>query len=231
MITFTLTFPIFKILLWKKERFPKAFKFMKFYAKSWLFLTGIFVKVSGKENLKTDEPTLICANHSSFIDIPVLYSVIDDYFIFTGKKEIEKWPLFHIFYTSGMNILVDRHNEKGDMKAMKRMIGVIDDGNPLFVFPEGTISKTAPKMTDFKMGAVSIAIRKQVPILPITFTSNWKRLQRKGFFAGQAGPGISNMIIHPPISTKGLTKKDAEELNDKIKSIINAPLIEKYGVD
>ena len=203
---------------------------MKFYAKSWLLCSGIFTKVSGKENLKTGTPTLICANHSSFIDIPALYSFIDDYFIFTGKKEIEKWQLFHVFYTSGMNILVDRHNEKGDLKAMKRMMGVIDEGNPLFVFPEGTISKTAPIMTDFKMGAVSIAIRKQVPIQPITFTTNWKRLQRKSFFTGKAGPGISNIIIHPPISTKGLTKKDAEELNEKVKAIINGPLKEKYGI-
>ena len=122
VVSFTLTYPFFKFFLVKKERFPTAFKVMRFYAKLWLLLSGIFPRVKGKENLITDQGVLICANHSSFVDIPCLYSFIDSYYIFTGKKEIEKWPLFHIFYTSGMNILVDRHSKKGDLKAMKRMI-------------------------------------------------------------------------------------------------------------
>ena len=229
-ISFILFYPFLKFFLTKEARFPKAFKIMRFYAKMWLFFSGIFPRVKGKENLKTDKPLLICANHSSFVDIPCLYSIIEDYFIFTGKKEIEKWPLFHIFYTSGMNILVDRHNKKGDLKAMKRMMHVIDENHPLFVFPEGTISKIAPKMTEFKSGVVSIAIKKQVPILPITFTTNWKRLQRKGFFNGKASPGVAEIIIHPAISTKGLTKKDAEELQEKLIRIINAPLAAKFGI-
>ncbi len=57
--------------------------------------------------------------------------MFEDYFVFTGKKEVEKWPLFHIFYTSGMNILVDRKNKMGLIKAFKRMMEVIDEGHPL----------------------------------------------------------------------------------------------------
>ena len=171
----------FRFLLSKKERFPSAFKLMKFNAKLLLYLGGIFLKIKGKENIIKDQPFLICSNHSSFIDIPCLYSMFEDYFVFTGKKEVEKWPLFHIFYTSGMNILVDRKNKMGLIKAFKRMMEVIDEGHPLVILPEGTISKTAPKLTEFKPGSVSLAINKQIPILPITFTTNWKRLQRKGF--------------------------------------------------
>ncbi len=150
--------------------------------------------------------------------------------MFTGKKEVEKWPLFHIFYTSGMNILVDRHNKMGLIKAFKRMMDVIDEGHPLVILPEGTISKAAPKLAEFKTGSVSLAVRKQVPILPITFTTNWKRLQRKGLLKGKAGPGISEVIIHPLILTNGLTKEDTDELQLKLRNIINSPLHKKYGV-
>lgn len=156
--------------------------------------------------------------------------MFDQYFVFTGKKEVEKWPLFHIFYTSGMNILVDRHNKMGLIKAFKRMMEVIDEGHPLVILPEGTISKVAPKLTEFKTGSVSLAINKQIPILPITFTTNWMRLQRKGFLHGKAGPGISEVIIHPLISTNGLTKDETDELQIKLRDIINSPLHEKYGV-
>ena len=92
------------------------------------------------------------------------------------------------------------------------------------------ISKEAPKLGVFKPGAVSIAIQKQIPILPITQTTNWKRLQRSGFWTGKARPGMAEVIIHPPISTKGLTRKDTEALQAKLWDVINLPLIQKYGV-
>ena len=188
------------------------------------------MKIEGRKNIIESQPFLICSNHSSYLDIPCLYSIFDQYFVFTGKKEVEKWPLFHIFYTSGMNILVDRNNKMGLIKAFKSMMDVIDEGHPLVILPEGTISRVAPKLTEFKTGSVSLAIRKQVPILPITFTTNWIRLQRKGLFAGKASPGISEVIIHPLISTNKLTKNDTDELQLKLRDIINAPLHDKYGV-
>mgnify|MGYP002713126410 CR=1 FL=1 len=229
-ITLVLFYPFFRLTLSKAEGYPVAFKVMRFFSKIWLFFSGIFLKIKGKKNIIKSQPFLICANHSSFIDIPCIYAVFDEYFVFTGKKEIEKWPLFNIFYTSGMNILVDRDNKKGALKGFKRMLKVIEEKYPLAIFPEGTISKTAPKLTDFKTGAVKLAIQKQVPILPITFTTNWKRLQRKGFWSGLAGPGVSEMIIHPPISTEGITKADTTNLLNQLKNIINTPLKKKYGL-
>ncbi len=127
-----------------------------------------------------------------------------------------------------MNILVNRQNPKGDLKAFKRMLEVIDNDYPLVIFPEGTISKNAPKMSDFKPGAMSIGIKKQIPILPVTFSTNWKRLQRSGFFKGKTGPGISEVIIHKPIETKGLLKKDSESLSINLQNIIEGPLKKRY---
>ena len=188
------------------------------------------MKIKGKKNIIEDKPFLICSNHSSFLDIPCLYSMFKQYFVFTGKQEVEKWPLFHIFYTSGMNILVDRKNKMRLIKAFKKMMEVIDEGHPLVILPEGTISKAAPKLAEFKAGSVSLAVKKQIPILPITFTTNWIRLQRKGLFKGKASPGISEIIIHPLIPTTGLTKDDTDTLQIKLRDIINSPLHEKYGV-
>jgi len=197
----------------------------------WLFFTGIRLKIVGKENIPKNQSYLICGNHSSFLDIPIVYVIFDDYFVFTGKKEFEKWPLFRIFYTSKMNIAVDRNNNKGAMLGFKRMMQTIDDGHPLVIFPEGTISKTAPKLTDFKTGATTLAIQKQIPILPITFTSSWKRLQRKGLWKGMASPGIAEVIIHPIISTKNLKKGDKLALQVSLRNTINEPLKKKYGVE
>lgn len=110
------------------------------------------------------------------------------------------------------------------------MKDVVEEGHPLVILPEGTIPKDAPKLGEFKSGAVSIAIQTGIPILPITQTTNWKRLQRGTLFKGNASPGVMEVIIHPPISTEGLTKQDTEALQSKLYEVINGPLQEKYGV-
>lgn len=123
-----------------------------------------------------------------------------------------------------MNILVDRETASGSFKALKRMSHEIEIGNPLVIFPEGTISKDAPKLAPFKSGAFAIAIQKQVPILPVTFITNWKLLSRSGFWKGEAGPGIAEVVIHKPIITNGLKKDDINKIKEEVIAIINGPL-------
>ena len=72
-----------------------------------------------------------------------------------------------------------------------------------------------------------MAIEKQVPIVPMTYQTNWKLLEGVSFFTGRAGPGICRVIIHKPIETKGLTPYDVHELRAKTRAIIAGPL-EKY---
>lgn len=230
VLLFLLFYPCFRFFLSKEERFPSAFKMMKRHAKLFLLCVGIRLKVESRTSITSDQPFLICSNHSSYLDIPCLYAIFDEYFVFTGIKEIENWPLFHIFYTSGMNVLVDRHNRVGLLKGLKKMMTVVDKGHPLVILPEGTISGVAPRLSEFKLGAVSLAIQKRIPILPITFTTNWIRLQRSGLLKGKASPGISEAIIHPLIPTDGSTKDDRDKLQSELRSIINAPLHRKYGV-
>lgn len=189
---------------------------MRFHASFLLLLMMIKIKPKTPVPTLPDGPFLICPNHSSFMDIPCLYKLFPDYFTFIGKNEIKKWPLFRIFYTSGMNILVDRSSTASKIKTLKRMTHEIEIGNSLCVFPEGTISKKAPEMNEFKKGAFAIAIKKQVPVLPVVFTSNYKRMQRSGFLSGKASPGIADVQILEPVRTTGLEMDDLENLEKKI---------------
>ncbi|KAB2879618.1 1-acyl-sn-glycerol-3-phosphate acyltransferase [bacterium] len=231
VLSFLICYPIFYYLLASRSRFLKAFILMRWYALVWQFFAFSPVRVRAVSNIPCNGSFIICANHSSYMDIPVMYCVFKRYFVSVGKKEIEKWPLFHIFYTSEMNIAVDRDSPSASFDAFKRMLTEIDKGNPLAIFPEGTIPKHAPKLGDFKSGAFSIAIRKQIPILPVTFVTNWKRLQRSGVWEGKAGPGFSEVVIHEIVDTTGLTKKDTDDLQIRVKKIINRPLKERFGCE
>ena len=123
--------------------------------------------------------------------------------------------------------MVDRSSTAGSFKAIKRMSQEIDNGIPLMIFAEGTRPKDPPNLGPFKPGAFAIAIQKQIPILPITFVSNWKRLGIGGMFKGKAGPGFSEVIIHKPIMTIGLKKEDHTQLEEEVRLAINGPLVEK----
>lgn len=214
------SFPFYKYLLSDPKRFPRAFRIMKLHADVLLGLTGIFLKVKGQDRIPKEGAYIICSNHTSFLDPFCLYAVFPRYFVFTGKKEIEKWPLFHIFYTSGMNILVDRHNTASAVGTLKRMSSELSNGNPLVIFPEGTRPMNPPKLASFKQGAFALAIQMQVPVVPVTFINNWKRLGRGGMFNGHAGPGVSTVVIHPPVSTIGMKKDDVELLTVRVQEII-----------
>jgi len=202
---------------------------MRFYTMLWHFFALVPVRVKGETNPIKEGSYLILCNHSSFMDIPCIYVVFKQYFLIAGKKEIERWPLFNIFYTSGMNILVDRKNKSGSILSLKRMMQEIDNGHPIALFPEGTISPNAPQLIEFKPGAFSLAVNKQIPIIPVTFVNNWKRLQRKNFWLGKAGPGFADVVVHQPVFTNNLAKEDVKKLLKQVQQTINKPLYERWG--
>ena len=191
----------------------------------WLSVAaGIKVNIVTKSSLPKNGPYIICSNHTSYLDIVLMYRVFSDYFIMMGKGEIENWPFFRVFFTSGMNILVYRNNNKKAHNSIQLAKEKIDQGNNVVIFPEGGIYDHAPQIKGLKNGAFKLAIEKQVPIVPITFETNWKLLQGTSFFEGKAGPGECRVHIHEFINTEGLTLSDLPDLRTKVRNALLIPL-------
>jgi 1-acyl-sn-glycerol-3-phosphate acyltransferase len=203
-----------------------AFKLKRFWAHILIFPVGIFYTVDYKFKPKAGKTYVYCANHTSYIDIILSYCIIEEYFVFMGKQELKKVPLFNIFFKD-MNILVNRKSMTASYQAFQRAAQELKNGHSVILFPEGTISRRAPILKDFKSGAFRLAIDEQVEIIPITFENNWKFLQDKAFLQGNMRPGLAKMVVHEPISTKGMTDKDVETLKLQVQFIIAAPL-KKY---
>lgn len=212
-------YPLFYILLSKRKWFPKAFRLKCFWAKWILLIPGIIVKV--KRAIPIDElpeKAVYCANHASYLDIVINYIVVPRYFVSMGKQEIDKAPLFRIFFRE-MNILVDRKSNTGSHRAFLRAGQELDKGHNMFLFPEGGISNSG-KLLNFKNGAFRLAIEKQVPIVPITYLNNWKLLQNGGVFKSNGRPGIARVIVHKPVLTIGMTENDLVSLRTQVREII-----------
>ena len=169
-----LGYPFFHWATVNEARFPIAFRRLNNWSKFLTFFSGIYVHKKGVGNLPKNQPYVLCANHSSYLDITIIYRVLDDYFVMMGKGEIRTWPLFNRFFTTGMNILVDRESRLGSHKALEEAKVALDKGHNVVVFPEGGIPDfIAPKMRGFKNGAFKMAIEKPKARVNIKLSNNF----------------------------------------------------------
>ena len=226
LITLLLLYPVFFIVLSREKWFGFAFSLMRFWAKWLCYSAGIFPSL--KYEIKPDQipnPCVFVSNHCTYLDIVLIYISIPKYFVCVGKQELDKAPLFRIFFKR-MNILVNRKSNVDSHRAYLQAGEKIDKGQSIFIFPEATISSNGT-LIPFKNGAFKLAIDKQVPIVPLVFPNNWKLLQNGGFLTANGRPGVARAIILKTVETKGMTNADLFPLREKLKNIIQETLDQK----
>lgn len=195
----------------------------KAWAWSICIAIGIVPRIKGKKLLPKNQPYVMVSNHTSQLDIVVPYTRINQYFAFLAKEELKKAPLFKTNFR-GMNVTVNRKDMISGKGALEECALKLAAHVNLLIFPEGTRSKIAPKMREFKSGPFRLAVDAQVPIVPLVLLDNYKRLEGGNTWMGKCGPGQSRMVVLNPISTTGKTTKDVAELSKLAHDQIEACL-------
>ncbi|MCB9182276.1 MAG: 1-acyl-sn-glycerol-3-phosphate acyltransferase [Flavobacteriales bacterium] len=213
----------FRVLLYTPRRYHKAFRLKRAWAAYLSFASGAPLRIVRRAALP-EPPYIICCNHSSYLDIIQMYNVIPRYFLFIGKYELLRWPLFNIFFRD-MNIAVNRGNKVEAGKAFRKAAVAIDRGTSIAIFPEGTIPDYTPRMKPFKDGAFKLAIEKQVPIVPVTFIDHWRIFGEPLELFARARPGMARAVIHDAVPTQGLVEADLPALRKRVYDIIEGPLL------
>ncbi len=191
---------------------PKLLTWLRYFWGSWvLFWMGFRVKVENQSDIKSGQPYIIIGNHTSVIDIMVLLKIFYRPFVFVGKKELSKIPVFGYLYKKA-NILVDRKSPKSRKEVFDQVVDFIKKGNSIAVYPEGGVPND-PKilLAPFKNGAFRMAIEHKLPIVPMVYFDNKWRFPYDIF---KGGPGKLRVKILPVIQTDKLTLKDVNELKD-----------------
>lgn len=216
----TVLFPFVYLMIVVFKNYPLTFHTVyKLWAWSICIAIGIIPRIKGKEKLPKDESYILVANHSSQLDIVVPYTRVNKYFAFLAKEELAKAPLFKTNFR-GMNVTVNRKDMISGLGALKKCAEKLKQGANILIFPEGTRSKIAPVMRPFKAGLFKLAVENEVPLVPMVFLDNYKRLEGGDTWFGKCGPGQSRMIILNPINTKGMTKKDIPMLMEKTYKVM-----------
>ncbi len=215
-IPILLMFPFLVVSILSDKGYPYFFKMARIWAKFILFGMGFYYKIEREQVLDSHKSYMLVANHTSMADIMLMLATVRNPFVFVGKQELAKIPLFGFFYKRTC-ILVDRSCSKSRMAVFKKAQKRIDRGLSVCIFPEGGVPDESIVLDNFKDGSFRLAIDHQIPIVPITFGDNKKRFSYT-IFSGS--PGIMRVKVHKPIETAGKTDSDRKEIREKVRQII-----------
>ena len=130
----------------------------------WIYCKIVYrFEVIGKENIPKDSAVIICGNHRSFLDPPLIEVTTGRYTRFLAKEELTKNKFLAFLGYVFDAILVKRDSK--EVKALKESLQTLKNGDCLALFPEGTRNGLA-KGEKVKDGAAFFAVRSGAPVVP-----------------------------------------------------------------
>lgn len=208
--------PLLLVSIIKEAWYPYFFKMARLWSKFILVGMGFAYKIEREATPEKNKSYMFIANHTSMVDIMLMLVSVNNPFVFVGKAELAKIPLFGFFYKRTC-ILVDRSSPKSRQAVFLRAQRRLKTGVSICIFPEGGVPEEHIVLDAFKDGAFRLAINHQIPIVPLTFADNKKRFSFT-FFSGS--PGEMRVKIHDFLSTEGLSSGDTKQINAKSRAVI-----------
>ena len=173
------------------------------------------VNVVGRENMIAG-PAVVIVNHQSNFDPLLQGPVFPKNAIIIGKMELMKIPLWGRLFHASNNIMVDRKAKGKNGSSIELAVERLNaDDCYIWIFPEGTRSQGG-KMEGFKRGAFQMAIRAQVPIIPMVSKPLKSVLDVPSKIAKG---GLHEIQILRPISTIGMTEADLPTLIERCEGL------------
>jgi 1-acyl-sn-glycerol-3-phosphate acyltransferase len=173
-----------------------------------LFLLLFRLEAHGLENIPLDGPLIICGNHRSNFDPPMLGTPLKRELFFMAKAELFNIPIFGWIIKNVHAFPVKRGGVSKD--SIRLSIQLLKDGHAMCIFPEGS-RKNAGGVG--KKGAASLALKSDAVIIPAAIIGNYKPFRRMAVHYGK------------PVDLSEFAQGTSEQLEaatDKIMSEIRA---------
>jgi len=186
------------------------------WARGLVWGAGCSLTVRGAENLGKYPVAVYASNHTSYMDTPVVFASLPFQFRILAKKEL--WPIAFIgwYLDRSGQIPIDTVNPRATLSSLGLGVKALRSGMPLFVFPEGARTPTGG-LQNFLSGAAYLAIRAQVPVVPIALSGVYDLLP---IHTRHLYPGELTLTAGEPIETTGMILRQMDELTLKIRSAI-----------
>ncbi len=188
----------------------------RFWARLLIIFAGCSLKVKGGENLHEQPVAVYASNHTSYMDTPVVFAALPFQFRILAKKEL--WPIAFIgwYLDRSGQIPIDTRNPRATLSSLGLGVKALRGGMPLFVFPEGGRTPNG-ELQSFLSGAAYLAIRAQVPLVPIALSGVYDLLP---IHTRHLYPGELTLTAGEPIDTTGMTVRQTDELTERLRAAI-----------
>ena len=190
-----------------------------------LFLSGVKLRIEGREHLQRSRAAIYAVNHASNVEPPLLFEALSPLFPRLSvlyKAELRKLPILVRAFDLAGFVPLERNNPEQSLPAIERAAEALRNGSSFMIFPEGTRSRSGA-LLPFKKGGFIMAIKAQAPIVP-TAILGARDAMRKGSFIIQ--PVTVKVKFSPPVETTGLTLDDRDRLSDVVRERVATLLAE-----
>jgi 1-acyl-sn-glycerol-3-phosphate acyltransferase len=180
---------------------------------------GVTVRVQGVERI----PPGVClfvANHTSAADAPAVVGAIPRRIAVLLKESLFKWPIVGQAFRSAHFIPVNRSAHESAMASVEKATEALRAGQSFLIYPEGTRSPDG-RLQRFKKGAVVMAIKAGVSIVPIACSGAQKIMEKRSLVMH---PGEIQVEFLESIDTSEYTLEEREALNERIRAALAAGL-------
>jgi 1-acyl-sn-glycerol-3-phosphate acyltransferase len=176
---------------------------------------GLTVNVEG-DLPKDDHPSVIAANHSSFIDGLLLYVFLRQRVTFVSSTDMEHQFLLGRIMRGFGCVFVDRGRAERSAASVEKLVNSIQSGHHVLIFPEGSISNRAG-LRVFHLGAFEAATSSNCPVIPIGIRGS-RTVLRPGSF--RPHPGAVRIVIGNEVVPTGCEFSDRVLLRDQVREAI-----------
>ena len=192
------------------------------WARNLLLISFSPVKIIGREKLHEHETAVYASNHLSYMDTPVLFAYLPFQFRILAKQSLWKTPFIGWYLNHSGQVPVDMKSPRSLIASLNRGVTTLKHGLPLVLFPEGGRAATGQLQT-MMSGCAYMAIKAQVPLVPLTLVGTYELLPIH-VYALHPRPLL--VVVGDPISTIGLTTRDADALTQRLYESISATYAE-----
>jgi 1-acyl-sn-glycerol-3-phosphate acyltransferase len=187
------------------------------------------VRVRGLENVP-EGGCVLAPSHRSMMDIPFIAWVTPRRIRYMGKAPLFRIPVLSSLFRVLGGFPVER--DGSDRKALREAMAMLEAGEPLLVYPEGT-RQNGPKIQPLEPGAAYLALRTGVPIVPVGIagseeilrghSSKLPRFARVAMVVGEP--------LVPPARTGGaVPRAQVDGLTAQLAEVLQRLLDEAYQV-
>jgi 1-acyl-sn-glycerol-3-phosphate acyltransferase len=190
--------------------------FARLWARMILATIGTTITIDGLEKIDTRRAHVYVVNHTSAIDIPVLYVSLPFQFRILAKRELFRYPFmgWHLKRSGQIPVVLD--NPKASIRSLQLAVTAVKNNMSLVVFPEGGRSEDG-HLQSFMGGAFFAAIRAQTDVVPMALVGTYETLKMNSF---HIKPRPVRLLVADPISTAGLSTRDTDKLAERARTVI-----------